>query len=131
MNAIFNIPFMHLCHYLGFGGYQGATVCTLVTQTLPCLFLIVYIKKAFNFHYRSLAVNSLKIIFCSFVMIGILYLLKLVYPLDAFGRLESLVECFIYGAIGVIIYVFLLVKTGLFKELFGNSRILKKLKLIK
>lgn len=131
LNAIFNIPFMHLCHYLGFGGYQGATVCTLVTQTLPCLFLIVYIKKAFNFHYRSLAINSLKIIFCSFVMIGILYLLKLVYPLDAFGRLESLVECFIYGAIGVIIYIFLLVKTGLFKELFGNSRILKKLKLIK
>lgn len=131
LNAIFNIPFMHLCHYLGFGGYQGATVCTLVTQILPCLFLIIYIKKSFNFHYRSLVINSLKIIFCCFVMMGILYLLKLVYPLDAFGRFESLIECFVYGVIGVIIYVFLLVKIGLFKELFGNSRILKKLKLIK
>ena len=62
LNAIFNIPFMHLCHYLGFGGYQGATVCTLITQTLPSLFLIIYIKKTFCFHYRSLVINSLNVV---------------------------------------------------------------------
>ena len=131
LNAIFNIPFMHLCHYLGFGGYQGATVCTLVTQTLPSIFLIIYIKKAFNFHYKNLIVNSLKILLCNVVMIGVLYLLKIVYPLNAVGRIGSLFECIIYGIVGIIIYVFMLVKIGLFKDLFGNSRILKKLKLVK
>jgi O-antigen/teichoic acid export membrane protein len=131
LNAIFNIPFMHLCHNLGFGGYQGATVCTLVTQTLPCLFLIVYIKKSFNFRYRSLFINSLKIVSCSVIMVAVLYLVKIIYPLDSFGRIGALIECVIYGLIGVIIYTFLLVKTGLFKDLFGNSRILKKLKLVK
>lgn len=131
LNAIFNIPFMHLCHYLGFGGYQGATVCTLVTQTLPSLFLIIYIKKSFKFHYKSLIVNSLKIILCNIVMMIILYIVKLIYPIDSLSRFGSLVECFVYGIIGCVVYVLLLVKTGLFKELFGNSRILKKLKLIK
>lgn len=131
LNAIFNIPFMHLCHYLGIGGYQGATVCTLVTQTLPCLFLIIYIKKSFNFHYKSLFVNSFKIILCNLVMMIVLYLVKFVYPIDSFSRFGSLLECFIYGIIGFAIYALLLVKTGLFKDLFGNSRILKKLKLVK
>ena len=122
---------MHLCHYLGFGGYQGATVCTLITQTLPSLFLIIYIKKAFNFHYKSLFINSLKIILCNIIMLIVLYLVKLIYPIDSFGRLGALIECIVYGIIGVAVYLFLLVKTGLFMELFGNSRILKKMKLVK
>ena len=131
LNAIFNIPFMHLCHYLGFGGYQGATVCTLVTQTLPSLFLIIYIKKSFNFHYKLLFINSFKIILCNIVMMIVLYLFKFVYPINSLSRFGSLLECFIYGIIGFIVYALLLVKTGLFKDLFGNSRILKKFKLIK
>lgn len=131
LNAIFNIPFMHLCHYLGFGGYQGATVCTLVTQTLPSLFLIIYIKKSFNFHYKLLFINSFKIILCNIVMMIVLYLFKFVYPINSLSRFGALLECFIYGIIGFIVYALLLVKTGLFKDLFGNSRILKKFKLIK
>jgi hypothetical protein len=122
---------MHLCHYLGFGGYQGATVCTLVTQTLPSLFLIIYIKEVFNFHYRGLFINGLKIILCNIIMMIILYLFKFIYPIDSLGRFGALIECFVYGIIGSLVYIFLLVKTGLFKDLFGNSRLLKKFKLIK
>lgn len=131
LNAIFNIPFMHLCDYLGFGGYQGATVCTLITQTLPSLFLIIYIKKVFKFHYKSLIINCLKIVLCNIIMLVVLYLVKLIYPIDSLSRIGALFECFVYGIIGVLVYVFMLVKTGLFKELFGNSRILKKFKLVK
>jgi O-antigen/teichoic acid export membrane protein len=131
MNAIFNIPFMHLCHYLGFGGYQGATVCTLATQILPSLFLIIYIKKSFKFHYKSLFVNSLKIILCNFIMIIVLYLFRFIYPIDSFERFGASFECIVYGLIGALVYILLLVKTGLFNDLFGNSRILKKLRLIK
>ena len=131
LNALFNIPFMHLCHYLGIGGYQGATVCTLVTQMLPSLFLIVYIKKSFNFHYKSLFINSLKIIMCSIFMIIVLYLVRIIYPIQSLNRFCALLECFVYGLIGCSVYLFLLIKIGLFKDLFGNSRFLKKLNLIK
>ena len=122
---------MYLCDYLGFGGYQGATVCTLITQTLPSLFLIIYIKKVFKFHYKSLIINCLKIVLCNIIMLVVLYLVKLIYPIDSLNRIGALFECFVYGIIGVLVYVFMLVKTGLFKELFGNSRILKKFKLVK
>ena len=131
LNAIFNIPFMHLCDYIGIGGYQGATVCTLVTQILPAVFLIIYIKKSFNFNYKDLTKNTLKILLCNILMMITLYLIKLIYPINSLTRIGSLLECLIYGIIGCIIYIFLLIKLGLFKDLFGNSRILKKLKLVK
>lgn len=131
LNAIFNIPFMHLCHYFGFGGYQGATVCTLVTQTLPCIFLIIYIKDKLNFEYSNLFKNGFKILFSSFVMMVVLYLLKLFIPTYSFGRINSLMLCALYGLIGVIVYTFMLIKTGVMNDLFGNSRIMKKLRLVK
>lgn len=131
LNAIFNIPFMHLCHYLGFGGYQGATVCTLVTQTLPCIFLIIYIKDKFDFDYSNLFKNSLKILLSSAVMMVVLYITKLFIPTYSFGRINSLLLCFVYGFIGIFVYAFMLIKTGVMNDLFGNSRIMKKLKLVK
>lgn len=130
-NALFNIPFMHLCHYLGFGGYQGATVCTLVTQFLPSLILIIYVKKKFNFEYKSLIINSLKIILSTLVMMIVLYLISLIFPINSITRFKAIIECIIYGIVGVVVYVFMLYKLNLIKELFGNSRILKKFKLIK
>lgn len=131
LNAIFNIPFMHLCHYLGFGGYQGATVCTLITQALPSLFLIIYIKKTFNFDYSNLFRNAVKIILASFVMLIVLYLISIIYPVDSLTRIGSMLECVVYGVIGVIVYGFMLIKLGIVNELFGNSRLLKKFKLVK
>lgn len=131
LNAIFNIPFMHLCEYLGFGGYQGATVCTLITQSIPTIILIIYIKKKFEFNCRNLVINCLKIVLSSFVMILVLYIISFVFPIDSVSRIGALFECIIYGIIGIIVYGFMLYKTNLINDLFGNSKILKKLKLVK
>lgn len=131
LNALFNIPAMQICHYLGFGGYQGATVSTLVTQTIPSLFLLIYIKKKLNFNYDSLYKNTLKIIISNIVMMVVLYLVSIIYPVNSLNRLGSLFECIIYVLIGGFVYVFMLIKTGLVNELFGNSRILKRFKLVK
>ena len=122
---------MHLCHYLGFGGYQGATVCTLVTQILPCIFLILYIKKNLNFDYKILYKNGLKIVLSTFVMMLCLYLISIIYKVDSITRFGSLVQCIVYALIGVLVYGFMLIKTGVVNELFGNSRILKKFKIVK
>lgn len=131
LNAIFNIPFMHLCEYLGFGGYQGATVCTLITQSIPTIILIIYIKKKFEFNCRNLVINCLKIVLSSFVMILVLYIISFIFPIDSVSRIGALFECIIYGIVGIIVYGFMLYKTNLINDLFGNSKILKKLKLVK
>ena len=131
MNAIFNIPFMYLCHYVGFGGYQGATVSTLITQGFPCIALILYIKKTFKFDFNILMKRGFKIVISNVVMLLVLYIIKLVIPTFSTSRLISLLYCIIYGIIGLSVYLFMLIKTGLLKELFGNSSFLRKFKLIK
>lgn len=131
LNAIFNIPFMNLCHYVGFGGFQGATVCTLITQGFPCVFLLCYIKGAFKFDYSKLLKDGFKILLSSLVMMIVLYIVKLVIPTFSTSRLISLIYCIIYAIIGASVYLFMLIKTNLLKELFGNSKIMKKLKLVK
>ena len=103
----------------------------MVTQTLPCIFLIIYIKDKLNFEYSNLFKNGFKILFSSFVMMVVLYLFKLFIPTYSFGRINSLMLCALYGLIGVIVYTFMLIKTGVMNELFGNSRIMKKLRLVK
>ena len=122
---------MHLCHYVGFGGYQGATVSTLVTQSLPCLALIWYIKCAFKFDFKKLAIDVFKIVLSTFVMMFVLYIIKMFIPTFSTNRLISLLYCFIYGTIGGLVYLFMIMKTGLLAELFGNSKIMKKLRLVK
>ena len=131
LNAILNIPFMHLCHYVGFGGYQGATVSTLVTQGFPCIALIFYIKKVFKFDFSKLVKYGFKIILSNAIMMAALYIIKLIIPSFSLSRIVSLFYCIIYGLIGASIYLFMLKKTGILNELFGNSNILKKFKLIK
>lgn len=131
LNAIFNIPFMNLCHYVGFGGFQGATVCTLITQSFPCVFLLCYIKGSFKFDYSKLFRDGFKILLSSFAMMAVLYIVKLVIPTFSTSRLISLIYCIIYAIIGASVYLFVLIKTGLLNELFGNSKIMKKLKLVK
>lgn len=131
LNAIFNIPFMNLCHYVGFGGFQGATVCTLITQGFPCIFLLCYIKGVFKFDYSKLLKDGFKILLSCLVMMLVLYIIRLVIPTFSTSRLISLIYCIVYAFIGASVYLFMLIKTNLLKELFGNSKIMKKLKLVK
>ena len=131
LNAIFNIPFMNLCHYVGFGGFQGATVCTLITQGFPCIFLLCYIKGVFKFDYSKLLKDGFKILLSCLVMMLVLYIVRLVIPTFSTSRLISLIYCIVYAFIGASVYLFMLIKTNLLKELFGNSKIMKKLKLVK
>ena len=127
LNAIFNIPFMYLCHHLGIGGYQGATVCTLVTQILPCIFILIYIKKSMKFDYKELIKNGTKIIISALLMLIILYVISLIYPITSTTRIQALIQTIIYFIIAVIVYALALKKFGIIEKLFGNSKIYKKI----
>jgi len=64
------------------------------------------------------------------MMLG-LYLISFILPIDSVTRFDALLETIFYMFVGVLIYVFMLKETNLINDLFGNSRILKKLRLIK
>lgn len=124
-NALLNIPMMYFCEYIGLGGYQGASVATLITQIIPCIFLLLYLRKYLKLNYKSSIINGCKIILSTAIMFVSILILDIFIPIDSITRGEALVETIFYVLIGASIYLLLAHKSGLLKELFGEN-ILKK-----
>lgn len=128
LNFIGNIPFMYLCHKLGMGSYQGASICTLITELLPALYLLIYIKKKHNLKFKELTKNTFKIILCNLIMVVSLILLSQIIPLNSLHKTSCMIEVLIYAFVGMIVYIITSYFAGLIKEI-GGDRILKKLRL--
>lgn len=128
LNLIGNIPFMILCHKLGVAAYQGASICTLITELGPALYLILYLKKKHNLNFSELKIKLLKVIAATISMIIGLYLLSIVYKLDSINRLGSFFELIIYIFVGAIIYFLVSYKTGLLRDILGDKLSKKGLK---
>lgn len=124
-NAILNIPMMYFCEAIGFGGYQGASVATLITQIIPCIFLLLYLKKYLHLDYHDAKINTLKIVLSTSIMFVSILILNMFLPIDSITRGEAFIEIMIYVIFGAFIYLFLAYKSGLLKQLFGEN-ILKK-----
>lgn len=120
LNLIGNIPCMCLCHFLGIHAYHGVSIWTLITEIIPTLYLLHYIKKEHNISFKETFKNLLKVIFSNIIMIIVLYLLSLIYPLESMTRFGSLLEVVIYTLVGFISYFIVAFKTGLIKTIFGN-----------
>lgn len=120
-NAILNIPMMYFCEYIGLGGYQGASVATLITQIIPCIFLLFYLKKHLNLNYHNSKINVSKIVLSTAIMFVSILILDMFIPIDSMTRMDAILEVILYTGFGGIIYLFLAHKSGLLKELFGEN----------
>lgn len=124
-NAMLNIPMMYLCEKIGIGGYQGASVATLITQFIPCLYIFYYMKKKLKLSYKKLFINTIKIVLATSIMAISILILNMFIPFTAISRLNAIKEVIIFALFGIIIYAYLMHKCGLLKELFGDN-LLKK-----
>lgn len=124
-NALLNIPMMYFCEKIGFGGYQGASVATLITQITPCIFLMYYLKKNLNLNYTRTRENVLKIVLATAIMLVSMMILMFIYPLNTIDRIPSILQVITYVLLGCFLYFYLMHKSGVLKELFGGN-LLKK-----
>lgn len=125
-NAIGNIPTMYLCHYLGINAYHGASICTLITELVPSIILIIYLKKTHGLKLKSLFSGSLKILLSSICMLATLFIISKIYPITSLTRSKAIIEVIIYVVIGALVYLVVSYKTGLIKDIIGNR--FKKIK---
>lgn len=120
-NALLNIPMMYFCERIGFGGYQGASVATLITQIIPCIFLIFYLKKYLQLNYKSTRETVLKIVLATAIMLVSMMILMFFYPLHTLNRIDSILQVVIYVLLGGFLYFYLMHKSGVLKKLFGGN----------
>ena len=121
VKAIINVPVMHLFKMIGLEVYYAPVAVTMFTQLGSTLFIRYMLKRKFNFEFKKSNINIFKILLCSLIMIGSLFIFKQFVDLGTHDRMINLLSCVIYAVIGGLIYFILVYKTKLFEKIIGNN----------
>ncbi len=123
MNAIWDVPFMHLCNYLGLPAFYGATLATILGYIVAIGIVLYKLIKYEGIRLKESIKTFGKILISVLCMVGVLSLLKLVYPYVYQNRLMSIVYVAVYALIGGSVYLFITHKFGLIKGIFEAKTI--------
>lgn len=132
--VILNVPMIYLLHYIGIDAYYGATIATLMSQFIGAVYLIFTLYNKYEVRYNDTIKKGYKILLSLFVMMTSLYLLNIIYPVNAINRVDALFEIIVYGLVGASVYIGMCFITKLVNDIFGTrilDIILIKLKIKK
>ena len=87
--------------------------------------MLSLLKKKYKFSYKETFDILLKIVLNIALMLGFLYILRLIINIPNTTRMLSLLNVIIYSLIGATIYIFFTWKMGIIKDVFGDGIILK------
>lgn len=130
INAVFDVPLMHLLHYIGLPAYYGATLSTILGNMTSVLIVFSFLKFKYGIHFRETIFCIFKIITSVAIMVSGLFLLKILIPFVS-NRLLSIGVVSIYSLVGLIIYYICIRKFGLIDKILGKDifeKIKKKIK---
>lgn len=125
MKCIINIPFMYLFNAIGIKPYYGVILATCLSQSCVITVLLINLKRKINCNYKSSVRNLGKTLLGCFLMITVLAILKLIIPFNNLNRLSSLAICLLYGIVGMIIYLVVIIKTHAYDEVISSNMLNK------
>lgn len=120
INAILDVPLMHLLHNIGLPAYYGATLSTILGNLTSVLIVFSFLKVKYGIHFKQTIIRIGKIIFSVFIMVLVLNLLKLFIPFPNSRILSFAVVC-LYSLVGTIIYYLCTKKLGLIDDILGKN----------
>ncbi len=123
--ALLNIPMMYIVKYCGIDSYFGPTITNALVELLTTIIVLSLLKKKYKFSYKETFDILLKIVLNIALMLGSLYILRLIINIPNTTRMLSLLNVIIYSLIGATIYMFFTWKMGIIKDVFGDGVILK------
>ena len=129
-NALMDVPLMLLCNKIGLPPYYGASFATILGYTIAIVIVLASMKKIKGINYGETWKMLFKTIGALVVMLVVLSLLNIVYPFHTSTKMWSIIDIAIYALVGATIYLFLMYKMGIIKDLFGQKIIDRVLKII-
>ena len=120
-----NVPFMHLFNSIGIEAYYAPIVLNIIIDSIALIYLLKSIKKKTNISYLKAARSFIKVTLSVIIMVFGLKILDLFIPVGSMSRFGALIEIFVYGIVGLIIYFVVTYKSGLLKEVLGEEFINK------
>lgn len=133
VNTLMDIPFILILNKIGFYPYLGTLMSTILGQIVSLIIVFIYMKKEYNFEYKSI----FKLLFKSFLplisMIITIFILKLFINSNG-GYIIKIIKLGICGIVSLGVYVLLAIKTKSLQNIFGDNfinKILNKLRVKK
>ena len=132
LKAALNVPMMYFLKYIGFESYYATTITDAIAQLTSLIFVMIILKKKFNFNYKSLWPFLLKVLVGASIMTTALLLFKNFVFFTNASVIKALLTVIVYTLIGAFIYLFIAVIFKLPEEILGENyldKLLKKLKI--
>ena len=130
INAVFDLPLMHLLHNLGLPGYYGATLSTILGNMTSVMITFIFLSKRYEINFKETVQSVFKIVISVVVMYFVLTLVKFIVPFPS-GRIVSFFIVLLYAIIGALIYFILIKRFHLIDTILGKeflSNIKKRIK---
>lgn len=134
INALLDIPLMHLFHKLGLHAFYGAIAATILGYVVSYTISLTKLKKELNFNYKEIRKNIIRALVPTISLLITLKIINIFVSVNTNGKLNNLIVCIIYAILGGITYILVAYKTGLLTRVLGKEyieKILIKLKLKK
>lgn len=128
---LLNSPMMIILKNIGVEGYYGSVVTNFIVEGLTFIIVLLFIKRKYNFSFKPILISLLKSVVCANIMLLVLYVIKIIIPLNSTSRLISIYYIIIYALIGAPIYIFFAFKLGLINNVFGVNTLKSLIKKFK
>ena len=114
---------MLLFNKLGIHAYYGITISTILGYLSSILICLIDLKRTLSINYTQIIKDVTIGLIASIIMYIVIFLAQK-YIITNNTRLISIISIVIYSIIGILIYGFIIIKTGVFKRNFKD--LLKK-----
>ena len=120
-NALLDVPLMYLCKFIGLKPFIGAVIASVIGYTLSILIVLIHLNKKHNIKYNETFKIFIKTLLPSLVMIIVVYLMKLIVPVNYTSKLSCVLYIGLISIVGAVAYLFIAFKQGILYDVFGKE----------
>ena len=117
---MFFLLFYSKFNYLGLPPYYGAISATILGNTISFIIVVIFLYKKYDIDFFKSFKTFGFILLGVITMVLSLSLLKLVVPFTS-SRIGSIFTIVLYAVIGASIYFFIIYKSKVIYDIFGNN----------
>lgn len=128
LKAVLNGPFMRLIYSIGIDAYYGPIILNILVQGVASIFLIIALKKKYDFKFKKSLITIGKTLLCVGAMLIALILLQFIVPLNQTSKIMSIIIVVPFTLVGMFVYFICCKKLGCFKDVFNENSITKIVK---
>ena len=129
IKIILNNYLLRAFYNINMPAYYGAITASIIGYLVSSIICLVVLRRKYKINFEEIVNNFINIMCSAFLMVIVLFILKLFIPITSTNRIMNLVIILVYTVIGAIVYFVYGHFSKLTNKVFGRDifKILNKL----